>query len=123
MRSIFLTLVFLVANIAHAQESPLISQAIDTLSNLITDGNAVEFKKARTVLKLDKASDGVVVFFTMEGFGGGNSYEFYMALLAPAYEKIGEGGAVKKSKAAPIRYQLLAYTQVGRKGWRHVDFS
>jgi len=47
------------------------------------------------------------VIFTIEGFGGGNNYQFYMALFG----------------ASEDQFMFLDVIKIGEKTWRHVDFA
>lgn len=124
MLHLIASIAMMFAAVAHADDTPFIAQAIDGLTSVLGDGIAVEFKKARTVLPTNPTSGEVAVFFTMEGFGGGNSYQFYLALLAPAYPL--EDASLESpptTKKVPVKYRLVSNAQVGGKGWRHIDFE
>jgi hypothetical protein len=92
---------------------------VSSLAALLSDGYAEEFKEARTWHAVDLDSHGprdAIVLFTLEGEARTNDYGFYMAVF--------EGMELNDpSLNEPARYRLIAFTQVGGKGWRHVDFD
>lgn len=56
------------------------------------------------------------MFFTLEGEGSTVYYGFYMAV----FENV---EIVNPGPADAPRYRLIAFTKIGGKGWRHIDFS
>jgi len=74
------------------------------------DRLAEEYRDARRYHFIDADSDGVedvVAFFTIEGFGGGNNYRFYMAIF----------------KGTSKGYEYVDSTMVGTKLGVHLDFD
>ena len=56
-----------------------------------------------------------LVFFTLEGFNGGNNYTFYVAAFqrAPSLDKTSRNE----------RHRLIGFHEIGGGGWRHVNFD
>ena len=72
------------------------------------DPHAIENTEARKVHVMDFDKDGTndaVVFFTIEGAGGGNNYSIYMSALRGKGETFVEAGTLR----------------IGAKGKRHVN--
>jgi len=94
------------------------------LVSLLTDTQAVEYAEARRTHQLSNAADWTLVFFTLEGFAGTNSYTFYLAVFEPNFGSDGtETEAGNRDPAKVRKYRLVGYAPVGGKGWRHLDFS
>lgn len=108
---IFTVLILLIARVSHANEKDF-EPLVNSIINRITAGDesATEYSEARTTHFIDINGDGeedVIALFTMEGFGGGNNYSFYMVALINRHGKFKE----------------LDTIQVGGKGQRGIDFS
>ena len=93
-----------------------VGKAIEQQMNAVVEENkngdrfAGEYRDARRYHFIDVDSDGmedVVVFFTIEGFGGGNNYNFYMAIF----------------KGTNKRYEYIDSKMAGAKLGAHLDFD
>jgi hypothetical protein len=96
---------------AHAGEAP-IDRAVTALVSQLVDGDAAEYRGGRRIHPMPGKEGVELAFFTIEGFGGGNNYTFYLA----AFESAG-------GNAASGRYQLLGMEQIGGNAWRFVDIE
>lgn len=90
----------------------VIEQKMNAVIEENKDGDrlAGEYRDARRYHFIDADSDGmedVVVFFTIEGFGGGNNYNFYMAIF----------------KGSSTGYEYVDSKMVGAKLGAHLDFD
>jgi hypothetical protein len=104
--------------------APNIGAPMLGLVELLSDTRTEEYAKARTVHQIQNSARWVLVFFTLEGIRGSNSYSFYLAVFEPDYGVEAEEIGVVDQAALPVKkYRLLGYATVGGKGWRHVDFS
>jgi hypothetical protein len=92
-----------------SKEQSVMTQKADTIIRAMLDNEARENKPARVYKRLEGKQLGgmTAVIFTIEGFGGGNNYHFYMALFGPSSE----------------RFRFIDVVKIGEKTWRHVDFS
>lgn len=89
-----------------------VNDQLDVIVQKMKDGDlhAVEYRKARRVHSIDVDGDGVpdtVVFFTIEGFAGGNNYTSYMTVF----------------KGQGTRFEPLDTIVVGGKGLGAVSYS
>lgn len=99
-----------------------IDGAADSLVGLLLDTDAVEHRKARQIHYVKAAM--VLVFFTIEGFDGGNNYTFYLAVFEPSWKFDRSNREAQQHNASNIsKFRLVGYSPVGGKGWRSVDFS
>jgi hypothetical protein len=114
---------------AIASDMPAVDRTIQGLVELLNDTHSGEFKAARKIHYLKEEVERVLVFFTLEGFCGGNNYTHYLAVLEP--DCGGDGDTMeypremsKRSEVTPVKkYRLVGYVSVGGKGWRSVNFS
>jgi hypothetical protein len=90
-------------------ELSVLSKKADVIIKAMLDNQASEYKKARVykLLSGKYSRKLAVVVFTIEGFNGGNNYQFYMAIFGSPSE----------------RFRLLDVIKIGEKTWRHVDFN
>ncbi len=102
-------IVFAAASTAQADAAP-IDRAVAALVSQLADHDASEYRGGRRTYPMLGDEDIRVVFFTLEGFGGGNNYTFYIA----AFQLLAWTGK-------PDRYQLLGVDQIGGNGWRSID--
>jgi len=125
MRYIFGILVFLLyVAAAPANEPPSVDAATDALVSLLVDTDAKEHRKARKIHYATNNAGLVFVFFTIEGFNGGNNYTFYLAVFKPDRVFDPSRGEAQQRRPDNIaKYSLVGYAPVGGKGWRSVDFS
>lgn len=113
VRVLFLLLLFIPsftqADELKKSELSVLSKKADILVKSMLDNQASEYKKARVykLLSGKYSRKLAVVVFTIEGFNGGNNYQFYMALFGSPFE----------------RFKLLDVIKIGAKTWRHVDFN
>jgi hypothetical protein len=104
---------------ALANDSAAQDKAIAALIDQLRDADASEYRDARKLFPIKlKHQDMVAVLFTLEGFGGGNNYGYYLSLFKPAikYDK-------NDTPLAITKYQLLAFAKVGGQAWRGVEFD
>lgn len=89
---------------------PLLAQ-VERLTALLKDSHAVGYPEATMVqiVKLREGRELVLVIFTIEGFGGGNSHTQYLAAF-----DIDRG-----EKGVPY-YTLIDVMPIAGKGWRGV---
>jgi len=99
----------------HAAAQGAIDQAANALVAQLVDKTAKEYRAARRVHALPGPGDLSLVFFTLESFGGGNNYTYYMAAFADL--------AVSAKEPRGRRYRLLGFDVIGGAGWRAVDFE
>jgi len=100
-----------------------ILQPVLQLVDLLSDGSAEFYPQGLryfpyteggdpyTVKNHREAGSGFVADFVIEGWGGGNSDEEFLAYFAPAYT----GGRWVNKK-----YMLQNYLVVGARGWRYI---
>jgi len=101
-----------------------IDRETDSLVRLLVDTDAVEHRKARKIHYVKDMPSIVLVFFTIEGFTGGNNYTFYLAVFEPSWKFDPSKGEAQQHNASNIsKYRLVGYSPVGGKGWRSVDFT
>ena len=110
--SIVLLLIALTSAASIQATDDSLDKQIDSIVKDIKNGDqhATEYRKVRQYHMLDIDGDGVkdtIVLFTIESFGGGNNYHFYMAVL----RRIGE------------QFSFLDVIEIGREGRRHIDFN
>lgn len=89
-----------------------ISSHVDAAVRQIKGGDrqAAEYAEVRKINFLDFDRDGTkdaIVFFTIEGSGGGDNYSFYMLALRAKDDGFVQAGTIR----------------VGAKGERHVNFD
>lgn len=123
LRYSVLVFTFLSPPVVTADEL-MVNGATDSLIKLLVDAEAVEHRKARKIHHLQDMPGMVLVFFTVEGFTGGNNYTFYLAVFEPSWkpEQSKEGKPLHSVSITP-KYRLVGYSSVGGKGWRSVDFE
>jgi len=115
MRFVVLLIALTTSNLCTANEDQLVSKTIDSLVNMLSDSYSSEFE--RNVYELEK-NYMKAVFFTIEGFGGGNNWQRYLAIFQksvkvnpePPFEPIGEA-----------KYRLLGYLVVAKDHTNSVD--
>ena len=73
--------------IAHANTWTPIDKDLEQLIALINDSYSGEYREARTVLYPDDTHSYVLTFFAIEGSGGGNNGQMYMAQWWPNWSK------------------------------------
>lgn len=84
----------------------------------------MEYAEARRTHQLSNAADWTLVFFTLQGFAGTNSYTFCLAVFEPDFGSDGTKTEAGNRDPAKVRkYRLVGYAPVGGKRWRHLDFS
>lgn len=104
-------------------EGRTVDGATDSLIGLLVDSDAVEHRKARQIHYV-KDQGLVLVFFTIEGFNGGNNYTFYLAVFQPSWKFDPSKGEAQQRNAENIaKYKLVGYSPIGGKGKRFVDFT
>lgn len=114
MRSLLVIFaLILIGSLTNADEISTLDSRVDTLVTLLKDAHATEFKKARHTY-IDGSRAFGIVFFTLEGFDGGNNYTQYLALFRARSEST-------TTKSIESTFQLVAYTPVGGKAWRSVN--
>lgn len=97
---------------AEAKEAANLEKAVDRVVLKLKGGDkdATEYRKARRYHKIEfgnPISPHIVALFTIENFGGGNNYQFYMALL----------------KYNGIDFSEVDATKIGGGGIRQIDFE
>ena len=116
---IALTAAFQTPAVAGEPAAQFIDTEIDHLVSLFSDGVAVAYPEYRHV-KFAKVLEGegqtAVALFSVEGFGGGNLHEEYLAVFAPV-----ESADIDGHKTQP--YRLLAVQKIGGRGWRTFDWD
>ncbi|MCH8619297.1 hypothetical protein [Undibacterium sp. TS12] len=93
---------------------------LNRLTDQFSDGLAAPFDGNPAVILYGQLFDDhqhdAVVFFNLEGFGGGNHHAEYMAVYAQR-EQMELAGKTAKP------YQLIAVSKLGERGWRVFDFE
>lgn len=112
IRLIALFCLLVPTGLVFGRDSANLSQAVDNIVIELKGGDehADEYGAARQyhTIELGKPrSKYIVSLLTIESFGGGNNYHFYLALLKS------EGNKFRKVDAI----------EIGREGYRHVDFN
>jgi hypothetical protein len=120
----FLTILFLLScSPVFSADQRTIDGAADSLVALLVDTFAVEYRKARQTHYVKDKTGMALVFFTIESFGGGNNYTFYLAVFSPEWKFDPSKGEAQQQTADNIeKYRLVGYSPVGGKAWRSVDF-
>jgi len=109
VRFIILFLILATSNLSLANENKLITKPVDSLVELVSDIYSSEF--SREIYDIEK-NNLKAVFFTIEGFGGGNNWQRYLAI----YEK-----SIKRKQEPPFeptgeeKYKLIGYLIVAIK--------
>jgi hypothetical protein len=123
IRSLVLAIAALSSGIAIAQSktppTPVLGKQVTALADLVSDGYAEEFTDARTYHAIDIFGHGrkdAIVFFTLEGESRSVYYGFYLAV----FENV---ELIDPTPDQAPRYRLAAFTKVGGKGWRDIDFD
>jgi hypothetical protein len=121
----FSILVLLLSTSAGASaNNQAVGDAADSLIALLLDTDAAENRKARQIHYVKDQAGMALVFFTVEGFKGGNNYTFYLGVFEPIWKFDPKKGEAQQHDASNIsKYRLVGYLPVGGKGWRSVDFS
>ena len=105
-------------------EGQTADSATDSLVTLLVDTDAKEHRKARHTHYVKDKAGLVLVFFTIEGFNGGNNYTFYLAVFQPSWKLDPSKGEAQQRNAENIaKYKLVGYSPIGGKGKRFVDFK
>jgi len=107
-----LVLAFQPAQAATPQLPKALVSQVERLTQLLKDSHATGFPPAAMAqnVKLNPYQEGVIVVFTIEGFGGGNNHSQYLALFEIDSD----------DKTKPY-YTLLDVIHVGGKGWRGIE--
>lgn len=96
----------------------------DSLVALLLDTEAAEYREAREIHYAKDKTGMAFVFFTIEGFNGGNNHTFYLAAFEPNWRYDPDKGEMQQPNVLEIpKYRLVGYSPVGGKGWRSVDFA
>lgn len=101
--------------IANAANWTPIDKELEQLIELINDNYSGEYKEARTVLYPDESHGYVLTFFAIEGSGGGNNGQMYMAQWWPNWPK-GYDPDRENTPDQVIGYSLDGVLQVGSSG-------
>ena len=125
MQPLLIILVLLLSSPAvAAADQRMVDSGADSLVGLLVDTDAVEYRKARQVHYVKGRGGLALVFFTIEGFHGGNNYTFYLAVFEPSWTfDPSRGEAQQHTEANIAKYRLVGYSPIGGKAWRFVDFS
>lgn len=124
MNRILAIVLLLYCSVVFSADPPNVDSSADSLVALLLDAEAVEHRKARQVHFVKTGQELVLVFFTIEGFGGGNNYTFYLAVFEPEWKFDPRKGEAQNQTAENIaKYRLVGYSPVGGKAWRFVDFT
>lgn len=105
---------------AKTRPDPAMQHEIDRLILQFGDGLAETYSERPAVVVygqvFDESKKDAVVFFNLEGFGGGNHHAEYIAFFA-AVSPVDVAGKVSRP------YRLVAVTKLGERGWRSFDFN
>lgn len=117
-------LITLIATCAFAQPSTRsifkeddVSKAISSLVYLLTDTTSSEDIEQRKIIHYvaDDGQESIVVFFTIEGQGGGgNMYMHYVAVFTCLNFGVDRNG---------YRPSLVDYAHIGGKFWRELELD
>ncbi|MDY0164125.1 hypothetical protein [Desulfobotulus sp.] len=121
---ISILVLFLSTSATVSASDRTVDGATDLLVALLLDTNAGEHRKARQIHYVKDKAGMALVFFTVEGFNGGNNYTFYLAIFEPSWKFDPSKGEAQQRNVSNIsKYRLVGYSPVGGKGWRSVDFA
>jgi len=101
---------------AHAGDSLEVS--VRQLIRLLSDSTTSEVGKARHIVRSNDSRHLAAVFFSLEGFNGGNNHTEYLALFEPDW-----GGGEEMTESERIdqnvkKFRLVGYVPIGGSGWR-----